>query len=64
MKDEKNTLWDEFARSGSVADYLRYRGINISGDSAEYGYSGISAEEPHFCGQISDNVISAQMKAR
>ena len=62
MKDEKNTLWDEFARSGSVADYLRYRGINISGDSAEYGYSGISAEEPHFYKRGSDVLISENRK--
>lgn len=62
MKDEKNTLWDEFARSGRVADYLRYRGINISGDSAEYGYSGISADDPRFYKRGSDVLISENRK--
>ncbi len=64
MNDEKDILWDEFVRSGNIADYLKYKGINKCGNSAEYGYSGISAEEPHFCGQISDNEISVQMKVR
>ena len=64
MNDEKDILWDEFVRSGNIADYLKYNGIYKCGNSAEYGYSGISAEEPHFCGRISDNAISVQMKAR
>lgn len=64
MNDEKDILWDEFTRSGNIADYLKYKGIYKCGNSAEYGYSGISAEEPHFCGQISYNTLSEQMKAR
>ena len=50
--------------TGIEIQNLKYKGINKCGNSAEYGYSGISAEEPHFCGQISDNEISVQMKVR
>ncbi|MGN1305538.1 MAG: hypothetical protein ACI4YB_10955 [Oscillospiraceae bacterium] len=60
MKDEKEYLWDIFTGSGSIADYLRYKGIYGCGDSAEYGYSGISAEEPRFCSREADTVISRQ----
>lgn len=63
MINENDKLWDEFARSGNVADYLKYKGIYGCGDSAEYGYSGISAEKPHFCGQASANSTD-RMKVR
>ena len=58
MIDEKDTLWNEFTESGSIADYLRYKGIYNCGNSAEYGNSCISGEEPHFCKQEADTVVS------
>lgn len=64
MNDEKDILWDEFTKSGNVADYLKYKGIYRCGNSAEYGYSGISAERPHFCDQHTEYVKPDQMKAR
>lgn len=54
MNDEKEILWDEFTGSGKIADYLRYKGIYKCGNSAEYGYSDISAEEPCFCDRGSE----------
>ena len=62
MNDEKDILWDEFTRSGNVADYLKYKGIYKCGNSAEYGYSGISADDPHFYKRGSDVLISENRK--
>ncbi|MGN0553083.1 MAG: hypothetical protein ACI4I1_06845 [Oscillospiraceae bacterium] len=58
MIDEKDILWNEFTKSGNIADYLRYKGIYNCGNSAEYVNSDISGEEPHFCKQGTEAVIS------
>lgn len=48
MMDESDFLWESFEQSGSVSDYLKYKGIIMCGDSAEYGYVSHSDDEPLF----------------
>lgn len=52
MIDESDFLWENFEQSGSVSDYLKYKGIIMCGDSAEYGYVRHSGDEPLFFSKV------------
>ncbi len=52
MIDESDLLWDSFEKSGKISDYLKYKGIIMCGDSAEYGLVCHSDDEPLFFSKI------------